>query len=167
MQAGERSCEPDQLLPTAHFARRPFSVTADGCQKVNHYANCGKTMTEVIQPRLQNYLGTCNTAAMDCPYKGSSQEEHSSCAANLACAREYANKSGGVTDIKCLITCTCLHTVPGKGCFIAARTNEQFYFYDLLLARLMRDRMPAALVEKACGVSGATTFLPMSILVMT
>ena len=156
MQAAEWTGTPQQLNPTAMFKQRPFSVTADGCQKVNHYANCGKSMTQLVQPRLQKYFGSCNTAAMDCPAKDSSHghEEHSICAANLACAREIASRSGGVTDIKCLITCTCLHTVPCKGAFIAARTNEQFYFYDLLLARFMPDRMPADLVDKACGDQG-------------
>ena len=158
MQTCQRSGEFGQD-PTADFRQRPFSVTADGCQKVNHYANCGRTMTEAVQPRLQKYFGSCNTAAMHCPVRGASQEEHSICGANLACAREVANKSGGVTDIKCLITCTCLHTIPCKGCFIAARTNEQFFFYDLLLARLMPDRMPAALVDQANGSSGHIPFL--------
>ena len=98
----------------------------------------------------------CNEAAATAPVRAVSQEDHSTCAANLACAREVANRSGGVTDIKRLITCTCLHIVPVKGCFIAARTNEQFSFYDLLLACLMPERMPAELVEKVCANIGAS-----------
>ena len=144
----EGSAGDQALDPLAICNERPFSVTSDGCQKVNHYVNCGKTMTDIIRPQLQKYFGACNEAAMAAPSRAVSQEDHSTCAATLACAREVANESGGVTNIKCLITCTCLHTVPCKGCFIAARTNEQFFFFDLLLARLMPERMPASLVEK-------------------
>ena len=139
--------EAADLDPTANYLRRPFGVTADGCQKVNHYVNCGQTMTKVIRPQLNKYFAECNTAALSHPIRAASQDEHSTCGVSLACAREVANKGGGVTDVKCLITCTCLHTVPSKGCFIAARTNEQFFFYDLLLGYLMPDRMPASIVE--------------------
>ena len=150
--ASDQSLDPND----ARLKRRPHSVTADGCQKVNHYSNCGKTMAQVIPPQLNKYIGPCNEAAATAPVRAVSQEDYSTCAANLACAREVANRSGGVTDIKCLITCTCLHTVPVKGCFIAARTNEQFFFYDLQLACLMPERMPADLVEKVCAGIGAS-----------
>ena len=151
----ERGAGDQGLDPSALCNERPFSVTADGCQKVNHYANCGKTMTGIIQPQLRKYFGACNEAAQTVQSRAVSQDDHSTCAASLACAREVANKGGGVTDIKCLITCTCLHTVPSKGCFIAARTNEQLLFYNLMLSRLMPERMPASLVENVCEDTGA------------
>lgn len=151
----ERGAGDQGMDPSALCNERPFSVTADGCQKVNHYVNCGKTMTGIIQPQLRKYFGACDAAAQTAQSRVISQDSHSTCAASLACAREVANKGGGVTDIKCLITCTCLHTVPAKGCFIAARTNEQFLFYDLVLSRLAPDRMPASLVEKVCDDTGA------------
>lgn len=63
------------------------------------------------------------------------------CGASLACARPYATRSGGVTDIKCLIKCTYLYTVLGKGCFIGVKTHKQSVF-DLLLACFIPDRLP-------------------------
>ena len=156
LQAGGNGAAFHCLNPSSTFKERPFGMTADGCQKVNHYVNCGKTMSEVISPQLSRYLGACNLAADNAPSKSSSSEAASSCTANLACAREFAAKSGGVTDIKVLITATCLHTCPGKGLFIAAKTNEQFYHYDLLLAAIMPERMPPRLAESVATPEGRT-----------
>lgn len=129
--------------------RRPFGITADGCQKVNHYASCGRTLGKVAQPHFSSYLGKCHDVVDDMltslgrpTVQPTADESETACGASLACARPYAAKSGGVTDIKCLITCTCLHTVPGKCCFMGVRTNEQFAFYDLLLANFFPERLP-------------------------
>lgn len=147
LQGGGNGAAFHCLNPSSTFKERSFGMTADGCQKVKHYVNCGKTMSEVITPQLSKYLGACNLAAENVPSNSSSSKAASSCTANLACVREFAAKSGGVTDIKVMITATCLHTFPGKGFFIAAKTIEQFYYYDLLLAAIMPERMPPSLAE--------------------
>ena len=83
------------LDPSANCNERSFSVTSDGCQKVNHYVKCGKTMTEAIQPQLQRYFGPCNEAAATASNRAVSQEDHNTCSASLACAREVANTVTG------------------------------------------------------------------------
>lgn len=128
--------------------RRPFGITADGCQKVNRYASCGRTLGKVAQPHFSSYLGKCHDAVDETltslgrpTVQPVAEQTETACGASLACARPYAAKSGGVTDIKRLFTCTCLHTVPGKGCFMGVKTNEQFAFYDLLLATFFPGRL--------------------------
>ncbi|BDA51460.1 hypothetical protein COCOBI_19-0150 [Coccomyxa sp. Obi] len=122
---------------------RPMGITADGCQKVNRYASCGRAMGNVAVPRHRVYLGDCHDAvdATLTSLGRPTMQPETECGASLACARPYATKSGGVTDIKCLITCTCLHTVPGKGCFMGVKTHEHFAFYDLLLSCFIPDRL--------------------------
>lgn len=112
--------------------RRPFGITEDGCQKnLKRYASCGRTLGKVAQPHFSSYLGKCHDAVDKTltslgrptvqPVAGQTE---TACGVSLACARPYAAKSDGVTDIKFLTTCTCLHTVPGKGCFIGVETNK-------------------------------------------
>ena len=76
---------------------------------------------------------------MPSAWRAAADVEHVTCTASIACARDYATCSGGVTGLTCTMMCVRLHTVPGKDLFIAVWTGEQSCFFYLIIAELMPD----------------------------